>query len=139
MPCRVRAPLGPPRVSGHYHRGSPTRLQSNERPPARVHRRDGKRLLRDAAPLHGHRGSVRAVAPVADDGRAVISCSWDGTMRLWDVREGAWLRNGDTSAVLQAKENDGWVETVAVVRLGEREQHSRVPLAGRPACFALLT
>lgn len=79
-------------------------------------RRDGKRLLRDAAPLHGHHGSVRAIAPVADDGRAVMSASWDGTLRLWDTREGSWLRNGDAAAVLQVGPEDGWVETVTVVR-----------------------
>lgn len=56
------------------------------------------------------------MAPVSDDGRAVVSASWDGTLRLWDTREGAWLRSGDTSVVLQAKPDDGWVETVTVVR-----------------------
>jgi WD40 repeat protein len=48
-------------------------------------------LLRPYRELEGHRGSAQAVC-VSKDGRHVASCGDDGSVRLWDTRTGALLR-----------------------------------------------
>src|SRR5262249_48380444 len=48
------------------------------------------RVLEDST--HGHPSSVAAVC-IGRDGRYVLSGGRDGTLRLWDLNTGRWLRS----------------------------------------------
>ena len=56
-------------------------------------------------PLKGHKGDVRSVA-ISNDGERVVSCSYDDTIRVWDLRQmHGPFKNDD-----QVPDTNGWVK-----------------------------
>ncbi|KIJ13695.1 hypothetical protein PAXINDRAFT_13451 [Paxillus involutus ATCC 200175] len=61
--------------------------------------------------IPGHEGSVRSMAYLPHGGR-LVSCSSDGTVRIWDVE------NGEQEGISMV--HDGWIWGLAVTRDGKR-------------------
>ncbi|MEU6533216.1 serine/threonine-protein kinase [Streptomyces sp. NPDC046928] len=88
--------------------------------------RVGVRAVWQSTALEGHTDRVHSVSPSAD-GRLVLSGSWDGTVRLWEVSTGRCLRvfegpNGLDSSCLSADGRLALIRTDdGAVRLREAE------------------
>ncbi|KAF8835851.1 WD40 repeat-like protein [Paxillus ammoniavirescens] len=61
--------------------------------------------------ISGHEGSVRSMTYLPHGGR-LVSCSSDGTVRIWDVE------NGEQEGISMT--HDGWIWGLAVTRDGKR-------------------